>query len=237
MRIGEYSFEPSDGSLARDGVRSRLDPRIASLLELLAERVGDVVDKDTILERVWGETTVGKDAVPVAVYELRKALGDDAKSPRYIETVPKRGYRLIAAVESAGSVSRSHSSSARAGLAAAAVAVLGIALALLLRPADSSPPESEASVVAVIPFEDRAAADEAYLANGVADMLTTDLASIPGVAVLAHASARDLDPVDASSLEELGVTHVVTGSVNPPRREAAGQRGADAPRRVGVRME
>ncbi len=208
FRLGDWTFSPVDGSLERDGECKRLDPRLVSLLTLLMDREHELVDKQQILDVVWAETTVAKDAVTVAIYELRKALGDDARNPRYLETVPKRGYRLIAKTERMGEALPGRRSR-RALWAAAATVLASICMALLW----PRPEPSEEAVIAVAPFEHHSAEPDDYIASGIADTLIADLARIPNVSVLAHQSMGRLDARDMKTLAELGVTHVVTGSV------------------------
>ena len=98
LRIGEWRFDPASGKLSRNEEVTRLDLRTARLLACLAEHAGEVMSSDELLNQVWAEATVSQDSVYQAVASLRRALGDDAKDPKYIETVPKLGYRLLAAV-------------------------------------------------------------------------------------------------------------------------------------------
>ncbi|MEO1369989.1 MAG: transcriptional regulator, partial [Acidobacteriota bacterium] len=101
-RIGDYDFDPDTGQLDhRDPSGEpgrRLEPKVAALLELLAGRPGELVTKEEVTASLWPDVVVGEDALPRCLSKLRRALGDDAKAPRYVETVPKRGYRLVAAV-------------------------------------------------------------------------------------------------------------------------------------------
>jgi len=78
--------------------RVRLDPRVMQVLVCLAERAGEVVPQDQIIEKVWAGVFVTDGALTNAIWELRKALGDDSANPRFIQTVPKKGYRLVAPV-------------------------------------------------------------------------------------------------------------------------------------------
>ena len=94
----ENCFVDLDACLVETGEeRRKLDPKAADLLAVLAERSGEVVSRDDILEKLWPGLVVGDDALPQAVSRLRKALNDTPKAPRYIETIPKRGYCLMAA--------------------------------------------------------------------------------------------------------------------------------------------
>jgi DNA-binding winged helix-turn-helix (wHTH) protein/Tfp pilus assembly protein PilF len=133
------------GELLRDGVSERLEPKVMDLLFLLAGRPGKAFTKDEIMEALWPDVVVGDDTLARAVSRLRKALADDAKTPAYIETLPKRGYRLIADVRTVDDGPRAAASpspqtetrglSRPALLGAVAVAMVAlIAIFLALRP-------------------------------------------------------------------------------------------------------
>src|SRR5262249_26511827 len=77
----------------------RVEPRVMDVLVHLAEHADRVVSKEDLVKRVWAGRCVTDDVLTVTIYALRKALGDDARRPRYIETVSRRGYRWIAPVE------------------------------------------------------------------------------------------------------------------------------------------
>ena len=96
--IADWTVTPSRNLLVRRGEHVRLEPRVMDVLVHLAERPGEVVSKEDLVERVWKQRYVTDDVLTVTIYALRRALGDDARRPRYIETVSRRGYRLIAAV-------------------------------------------------------------------------------------------------------------------------------------------
>jgi len=94
--IGAWTFEPDANELRRDGERRRLEHRAARTLELLCRRPGEIVTSEEILAEVWNGRAISPNSVPVVISDLRQALEDDARSPRFIETVAKRGYRLMA---------------------------------------------------------------------------------------------------------------------------------------------
>ena len=98
LRIGDFEVEPSLNRLYKAREVFTVEPRVMDLLMLLAERPGQVFGRDEILQRVWPETTVQDDALRRAVTLLRRVLDDDPKEPRYIETITRRGYRLVAPV-------------------------------------------------------------------------------------------------------------------------------------------
>lgn len=94
--VGGWRAVRATGELSREGVVERLEPKVMDLLFLLARRPGKAFTKDEIMSALWPGVIVGEDTLARAVSRLRKALADDPKSPAYIETLPKRGYRLIA---------------------------------------------------------------------------------------------------------------------------------------------
>jgi DNA-binding winged helix-turn-helix (wHTH) protein/Tfp pilus assembly protein PilF len=99
FRVGEWTVDSSDGTIASADRRARLEPKVMAVLELLAGRRGTLVSHDVLLREVWRGTHVAPGALTRTISLLRRALGDDVRRPRYVETVPKRGYRLIAPVD------------------------------------------------------------------------------------------------------------------------------------------
>jgi transcriptional activator of cad operon len=98
LQIGAWHLDPVSGCIARDGQSVRLDGRTMDLLLYLADRAGEVVSVEELLDRVWVGVIVTQDSVYQAVASLRRLLGDEAKRPSYIVTVPRKGYRLVAEV-------------------------------------------------------------------------------------------------------------------------------------------
>ena len=96
--MGEWQVHPSLNRISRGGEELRLEPKVMQVLEALAEVPGEVVTRDQLVARVWSGMFVSDDVVHRAIGELRRAFGDDAAKPAYVETIRKRGYRLIAAV-------------------------------------------------------------------------------------------------------------------------------------------
>ena len=102
IRIGDWTLEPSLNRITGPGGSVLLTPLATRVLEHLAERPGEVVSTEALVESVWQRRIVGDEAVYRVMADIRQALQDDAKRPRYIETVRKRGYRLLAPVEYLG---------------------------------------------------------------------------------------------------------------------------------------
>src|ERR1700735_4779727 len=100
VRFGTYEVSLQSGEVRKAGLRIRVLQQPLKLLELLLERPGEVVTREELRSRVWPNESFGDfdQAVNIAIAKLRSALGDSADNPRYIETLPKRGYCFIADV-------------------------------------------------------------------------------------------------------------------------------------------
>ena len=84
--------------IIKNGQEKRIEAKVMSLLVLLASNAGEVITRKEILAGVWSDVIVSEESISQIIYSLRNALGDDAKQPKYIETIPKKGYRFIAEV-------------------------------------------------------------------------------------------------------------------------------------------
>ena len=100
VRFGTYEVSLHSGEVRKAGLRIRVQQQPLKLLEILLERPGEVVTREELRSRVWSDESFGDfdQAVNIAIGKLRSALGDSAENPRFIETLPKRGYRFIADV-------------------------------------------------------------------------------------------------------------------------------------------
>jgi TolB-like protein/DNA-binding winged helix-turn-helix (wHTH) protein len=211
IRVGEWRVSPASGEISRNGETVRLELRTMRLLMCLSERAGAVVSIDDLLKQVWPEVTVTSDSVYQAIASLRRVLGDDPKQPSYIETIPRLGYRMVAAVhstmdqpapppgapESSGTERPTTAGSEGPGaagrvrsrlrmLAAAALCTALVAAVLVARRVTSRPPAapSTRSSIAVLPFLDLTESmKEEEFADGVTEELIDRLNKIPGLRV------------------------------------------------------
>jgi Tol biopolymer transport system component/DNA-binding winged helix-turn-helix (wHTH) protein len=99
VRVGQWLVEPLKNQIRGPNGSTRIEPRVMRLLLLLAERAPEIVSREELTEEVWQGTFVTDEVLTQSVSELRKAFGDDPREPRFVLTVPKRGYQLIAPVE------------------------------------------------------------------------------------------------------------------------------------------
>jgi TolB-like protein/DNA-binding winged helix-turn-helix (wHTH) protein/Tfp pilus assembly protein PilF len=117
VRFGTYEVSLQSGEVRKRGVRIKVQQQPMKLLEILLERPGEVVTREELRSRVWASESFGDfdQAVNIAIAKLRTALGDSAENPRYIETLPKRGYRFIADVSVAAADARTKRPESAAG--------------------------------------------------------------------------------------------------------------------------
>jgi Tol biopolymer transport system component/DNA-binding winged helix-turn-helix (wHTH) protein len=106
IHFGPFELDPDEQKLRRRGVVLRLQPKQFAVLIMLVERAGEIVSRQEIQQRVWGDRTFVEfdRGINVCINQVRAALGDDADRPKYIETVPRRGYRFIAHTDRNGTV-------------------------------------------------------------------------------------------------------------------------------------
>src|SRR5262245_16595173 len=101
IRFDNFELELKSGELRRDGAAIKLQPQPFRALAFLADRAGQVVTREEIQREIWGDETFVdyEQGVNFCIRQIRAALGDDAKAPHFIETLPRRGYRFVAPVE------------------------------------------------------------------------------------------------------------------------------------------
>src|SRR5688572_4711076 len=220
LKVGDWTVDPATNELRRGGESTRIEPKAMDVLRVLAERAGSVVTRDELFQAAWPGMVVGDEALSQTITKLRRALGDDPRSPRYIETISKRGYRLTAPVMSptppAAPASRRGMPS---WLAAGAVVLpLLLAAAWLLDTSRAPPPGPRAereepwTTVTVLPFEwiggDPA---QAWFARGISETLATDLGRLASLRLIGSANATAEEAARRAR-------YVVSGSV---QRDAA----------------
>src|SRR6516162_1307294 len=186
FRVGRWLVAPSLNSISCKGTTVRLEPKVMEVLVCLAQHAGETLPKETLFHTVWPDTFVTDDVLTHAISDLRHAFADDAREPRIIETIPKRGYRLVAPVNAAGAA------------AAPAASVARDSIVVLPFINMSTDPENE------------------YFADGITEEIINALAQISDLHVVARSSAfsfkgRHIDPRVVG--EQLDVRTVLEGSV------------------------
>jgi TolB-like protein/DNA-binding winged helix-turn-helix (wHTH) protein len=237
--MDDWRVDPGSGEISRNGATTRPEVRTMRVLLYLAERSGQVVSIEELLEKVWPDVAVSSDSVYQAVASLRRLLGDDPKQPTYIETVPRLGYRMVAPVRPWRDDAPSDPSGAPPDLqkkpgsvfrtalvwTAGAVTCLVLVAALLLRGRVASkdqPPLPATSTqaqktIAVLPFLDLTPGmTEGEFADGMTEELIDKLSKVSGFRVPAPTASFYFKgkhiPV-ADIARNLGVVYVLDGSV------------------------
>jgi TolB-like protein/DNA-binding winged helix-turn-helix (wHTH) protein len=225
LRFGAFDLDVGSGELRKGGVLVKLQSQPFQLLALLAGRPGQVVSRDEIRRALWGdETFVDFDqSINFCVNKLRDALDDDPQKPRYIETVPRRGYRFIASVIAPAAESGPPPEEIvirrrpRWLLAAGAVLFL-VAIALTARSVIPSRFETKPiKSLAVLPLENLSRDPEQdYFADGMTDDLIADLSKIGALRVISRTSVMQYKGTRKTVPEiarELNVDAVLEGTV------------------------
>ena len=229
LRIGAWRVDPLCSEIARDGRSLRLEMRSMRLLMHLAAHAGEVVSIDELLDNVWAGLIVTPDSVYQAITSLRRSLGDDAKKPAYIATVPRLGYRMIAPVgpwldtdrEAALPPNRDRARRRWTG-AAAAIFLLALVVAGAWTWRTRSPSQAQAPAaalsIAVLPFLDLTsqAMDQEYFADGLTEEIINRLSALPGAHVPGATASfyyKDKSVPVADMARALGVAYVLDGSV------------------------
>src|SRR5262252_3158049 len=100
VRFGAFEADLRTGELRKDGVKLKFSGQPFQVLAILLERPGEVVTREELQKRLWPETFVGVERnLNTAVNKIREVLGDSAETPRFVETLPRRGYRFIGEIE------------------------------------------------------------------------------------------------------------------------------------------
>jgi len=234
VRFGIFELNTATGELRKAGMIVKLRPQAAKVLTMLVRRCGQLVSREELREEVWGrETFVDYEhGLNLCVQQIRAALDDDADTPRFIETLPRRGYRFIMPMGELPKVVSVQSSTAtvppsglrfvswRAAMFLIVLLTIGIVMAVVNpggwreRMLDSSRP---VRTIAVLPLQNLSGdSAQDYFADGMTEALTTDLARIERLQVISRTSTMQYKaakkPLPAIA-RELGADAIVEGSV------------------------
>jgi len=236
-RFGNFELDLAGECLLRDGEKLNINRRMFQVLRLLIERRREIVGKEEFFQKVWEGGFVEDNNLTVTITSLRKVLGDDAKHARFIENIPRKGYRFVAAIETISKHSASEpASEAQAFLVqpversttplSGRLVAVGAAVGLIVIMAIASfgykafwrsgvPAAKPIDSLAILPFVESSAENE-YLADGLTESIINDVSRLTRLRVIDRNSAfhyKD-EPLDAARAgRELNVRAVVTGQV------------------------
>jgi TolB-like protein/DNA-binding winged helix-turn-helix (wHTH) protein/Flp pilus assembly protein TadD len=242
IRFGIFEVDLQSGELRKSGLKLKLTGQPFKVLAILLERPGDVVTREELQKRLWPDTFVDIDHnLNTAINKIREVLGDSAENPRFVETLPRRGYRFIGEVAHENArpsvwenlKHRQHETHvspsqtveppetflSRSILRWPLLALTGLVLALVvywLWPKPSQDKGSAASI-AVLPFDDLSPSqDQKYLSEGLAEEILNDLVKVPDLRVAGRTSAFQMESKkkDLRTIGQmLNVSNILDGSV------------------------
>ena len=218
FQVAEWQVDPATLRVRRGHEVVKLEPKVVAVLAYLARHAGEVVKREDLERAVWPNTVIGYDAVTNTVIKLRKALQDDFRNPRIIETIPKKGYRLIAEVTAGHAEAPDNKWSSialknnRRMLVLLVSLLIGAAiyLAVSMMPAQnpkavsrdhppslaSTPPVSSSLLdairipILVLPFVNVSGEPaQNYFVDGITEDIITDLTKISGLSVVSRSVA------------------------------------------------
>ena len=218
FRLGDWEVLPLRGVLRKDGHEEKPEPRVFGVLIALARRDGDLVTRDELVDELWDGRPTSDEPINRCLSQLRRHLGDKSRPHRYVETLTRRGYRLVQPVEllePAAQEPQAHSAvtaavpAARWKPVAAAVAVAALAWLVW-----TLWPPGEFRSIGVMPFEN-VSQDPAnnYLVAGFKDELVNTLHNIPDFSVKSSRVGHSGEEVTVIA-GSLGVDAVLSGRVH-----------------------
>jgi len=235
FRIGGWRIDPELNRVSRDGEAAQLEPKIMDVLVRLASEPGEVVSKQQLLDSVWNADFVTEGVLSRAIAELRSHLGDDARNPTYIATIPRRGYRLIAETASLPDApteaapapipevdprcrprARATAITAVVAIAALAVGIAALGGGRLARRVTNLANPAEPPRLIVLPFDNYGPEERTAFALGITDEITSQLAMVPRLRVISRTTAvnygRRAGTVQQVAAD-LDVEYILEGSV------------------------
>ncbi len=238
--VGDWQVQPALNSVSKGAQTIRLEPKVMQVLVYLVEHAGEVVNKEELIRAVWADTFVTDQALTTAIYQLRQAFGEGARGSRYIQTIPKGGYRLTAPVRFPETelVGPEHANVTTPAVhprrlfavrwvtigILVVVAVTVLAVSVVSRLSNKASP-SQASglkrrvMIAVLPFKNLSGdPQQEYFSNGMTEEMILQLGLLQPerMGVIARASAmtyKDSEKRVDQIGKELGVDYILEGSV------------------------
>jgi TolB-like protein/DNA-binding winged helix-turn-helix (wHTH) protein len=233
FRIAAWLVQPRLNTISNNGTTVRLEPKVMEVLVCLAQHAGEPVSKEDLLQTVWPNTFVTDDVLKRSISELRRVFEDDVRESRIIQTIPKRGYRLLVPVEpvdgkpaSQEPLSQESQGDGRnwrtlallaAGFAAALLILLGALYVSSKQRLSAKSATPQIHSLAVLPLRSLSSdPNQEYFSDGTTDALITDLAQISSLKVISHTSTLQYKDTKKSLPEiarELNADGIIEGTV------------------------
>ncbi len=232
LRFGVFELDPRAGELRKKGMKIRLQGQPVEILAILLERPGETITREELKKKLWpADTFVDfEQGLNNAINRLRAALDDDAESPRFIETLPRHGYRFIGSVNGSGQAPGEEANTTRSAgalirlFAIGALAILTVAAVLVGLNVRgwhdrlfNRSPKPQIQALAVLPLTNLSGdPEQEYFADGMTESLITELGKISSPRVISRQSVMQYKSSKKSLQEiagELKVDAVLEGTV------------------------
>ena len=234
FQVGPWAVDPSVNIISRNGTTVHLEPKVMEVLVCLAAHPGETLPKEKLLQQVWPDTFVTEDALKHCISDLRRVFEDDAREPHIIQTIPKRGYRLLAPVRPANGDADASTRSAQNpisveaartgarrlymwGVAVGAAVLLSVLLIVFRSQRANAGGVPPIHSLAVLPLQNLSTDPaQEYFSDGMTDALITDLAQIGSLKVISRTSSMQYKQTKKSLPEiagELKVDGIIEGTV------------------------
>jgi len=211
LRVGMWLVQPGLNTISQNGTSRQLEPKVMEVLVCLAHHPGETLPKEHLLKTVWPDTFVSDDVLVRSISEIRRAFEDDARESKFIQTIPKRGYRLIAAVERVNGTAQATAADSwpagteaesvhkkrnlRIGLLIGITATVALPGLVALMPADKwrglrgKPELAPIRSIAVMPLQNLSCdPSQNYFADAMTEELITELSRIKALRVISRTS-------------------------------------------------
>jgi len=237
FELGPWMVNCNEGTVCSSDEVKRLEPKVLSVLYLLAEAEGAVVSRDNFLDSVWPDQVVGDDVINSSIAALRKALGDDRKTNSYIKTVPKKGYQLVKQIkwiddnsnDSQGEITKHQTKKTLTrkmhwlSIVFLTIVLYSIVIYFSLPPAKEDLTEEKDYSIAVLPFDVYSDLDElSFFSDGLAEEILHQLATNNQLNVMSRSASfqfRNSDKELSVIADELNVKYLIEGSIREYNNE------------------
>jgi len=221
--LGCWQISLSEGTVASSEETKHIEPKALSVLLELARADGQVVSREKLFSEVWPNQIVGEDVLNSSIATLRKALQDDRKTNKYIQTIPKKGYKLVKDVHWTETVQKQQQHTPKKLtniwpilLAFTAMAIVALVYFFIQKPSPETPAVDDYSI-AVLPFDVYSSDPELkYFADGMVEEMLHQLAASPKLKVIARSASfryKNSDKELSTIASELNVKYLIEGSV------------------------
>src|SRR5882724_1974437 len=219
LRVGTWLVQPGLNTISQNGIARQLEPKVMEVLVCLAHDPGETLSKEQLLKTVWPDTFVSDDVLVRSISEIRRAFEDDARESKFIQTVPKRGYRLVVPVQPviahpglATGVSQAADEARqsifakpglRLGIATGTVATVALLILLALAPTNiwrkiaGKTDVPQIRSIAVLPLQNLSGdPTQEYFADAMTEELITELSRIRALKVISRTSVMRYKKTD-----------------------------------------